>query len=205
MSCVPHPARFCNSTYTNLAGLALNMSEIGVSNFGFSVWCALHAHRVSPDPTGVSRLQETASPLGPPQAPRHCPTVGSQGGAFSYERGTPVPFQASVYLDLPARITHRPLSTLDRTGLISMYRCLSIHPLATHDLSTVSGFRHLIRIRTRPFIRVPFAHTYPSQLSTTQYTPTVPGFRVQGYLDNKKTPSPVWTPYDPRHRPTVGS
>ena len=28
--------------------------------------------------------------LGPPLDPRHRSTVGSQGGAFSYERGTPV-------------------------------------------------------------------------------------------------------------------
>ena len=38
-------------------------------------------------------LPEAASFLGayePPQGPRHSPTVGSQGGAVSYERGTPV-------------------------------------------------------------------------------------------------------------------
>ena len=29
-------------------------------------------------------------PLGPPQGPRHSPTVGSWGGAVSYERDTPV-------------------------------------------------------------------------------------------------------------------
>jgi len=29
-------------------------------------------------------------PLGPPYVPRHSPSVGSQGGAVSYERGTPV-------------------------------------------------------------------------------------------------------------------
>ena len=29
-------------------------------------------------------------PLGPPYGPRHRPTVGSRGGAVSYERGTPV-------------------------------------------------------------------------------------------------------------------
>jgi len=30
------------------------------------------------------------SPLGPPQGPRHTPTVGFYGGLVSYERGTPV-------------------------------------------------------------------------------------------------------------------
>ena len=29
------------------------------------------------------------TPLGPPQGPRLCPSVGSQGGPLSYERGTP--------------------------------------------------------------------------------------------------------------------
>jgi len=29
-------------------------------------------------------------PLGPPEGPRHRPTVGSYGGGGSYERGTPV-------------------------------------------------------------------------------------------------------------------
>ena len=28
---------------------------------------------------------------------------------------------------------------------------------------------------------------------------------VQGYLVHKKTPAPLGPPYDPRHRPTVGS
>ena len=28
---------------------------------------------------------------------------------------------------------------------------------------------------------------------------------VQGYLAQKKTPTPLSSPYDPRHRPTVGS
>ena len=32
-------------------------------------------------------------PLGLPQGPRHSPTVGSYGGAISYERSTPVPPQ----------------------------------------------------------------------------------------------------------------
>ena len=30
-------------------------------------------------------------------------------------------------------------------------------------------------------------------------------FRLQGYLAHKKTPTPLEPPYDPRHKPTVGS
>jgi len=33
-----------------------------------------------------------APPLGAPYGPRRSPTVGFYGGAFSYERGTPVPY-----------------------------------------------------------------------------------------------------------------
>ena len=34
--------------------------------------------------------KKTHPPLGLPQGPRHRPTVGSLGGAVSYERGNPV-------------------------------------------------------------------------------------------------------------------
>ena len=34
--------------------------------------------------------KKTPTPLGPPQDPAHGPTGGSQEGAFSYDRGTPV-------------------------------------------------------------------------------------------------------------------
>ena len=37
-------------------------------------------------------------PLGPPQEPRHGPTVGSYGGAGSYERGAPVPYGPTTCL-----------------------------------------------------------------------------------------------------------
>ena len=40
--------------------------------------------------TGVSRSYENAHPLAPPKGPRHGAAAGSCGGAFSYERGTPV-------------------------------------------------------------------------------------------------------------------
>jgi len=36
---------------------------------------------------GYLAHKKTPTPLGPPQDPRHRPTVGSQGGALSYERG----------------------------------------------------------------------------------------------------------------------
>ena len=35
--------------------------------------------------------KQTPIPLGPPYTPRHRPTVGSWEGAFSHERGNPVP------------------------------------------------------------------------------------------------------------------
>ena len=38
---------------------------------------------------GYLAHKKTPSPLGPPQGPRHSPTVGSQGGAVSCERSTP--------------------------------------------------------------------------------------------------------------------
>ena len=53
----------------------------------------------SPNPwmcaTAIPQLQgylahkKTPTPLGHPYGPRHSPTVGSKGGAVSYERGTP--------------------------------------------------------------------------------------------------------------------
>ena len=39
---------------------------------------------------GASLIRNSTPPPGPPQDPRHSPDVGSQGGAISYERGTPV-------------------------------------------------------------------------------------------------------------------
>jgi len=39
---------------------------------------------------GYLAHKKTPPPLGPPKGPRHSPTVGSYGEAFSYERGTPV-------------------------------------------------------------------------------------------------------------------
>ena len=41
------------------------------------------------------------TPLGPPQGPRHSPTVGSYGGDVSYERGSPVPrlLPNAIYVD----------------------------------------------------------------------------------------------------------
>ena len=38
---------------------------------------------------GYFAYKKTPTPLGPPQDPRHTPSVGSSAGAFSYERGTP--------------------------------------------------------------------------------------------------------------------
>ena len=38
--------------------------------------------------TGVPLSEETPTPIRPPQVPRHRATVGSYGGAISYEPGT---------------------------------------------------------------------------------------------------------------------
>ena len=52
--------------------------------------------RVQGSGFGVQGLQgyladkKPPPPLGPPQEPRHGPTVGSYGVAVSYKRGTPV-------------------------------------------------------------------------------------------------------------------
>ena len=47
------------------------------------------------DYRGTSLIRTRPPPLGPPWVPRHSPTVGFQGGAFSYERGTTVSETAS--------------------------------------------------------------------------------------------------------------
>ena len=39
---------------------------------------------------GTSLIRYRPHPLGPPEDPRHSPTIGSYEGAVSYERGTPV-------------------------------------------------------------------------------------------------------------------
>ena len=48
-------------------------------------------HEKNPKTLHVQGYLTYAHPLGPPQGPRHRPTVGSRGGAVSYERGTPAP------------------------------------------------------------------------------------------------------------------
>ena len=51
--------------------------------------------RSTADPETLKEVQgylahvKTLTPLGPPSDPRHRPTVGSKGDAFSHERGTP--------------------------------------------------------------------------------------------------------------------
>ena len=46
---------------------------------------------------GYLAHKKTPTPPGPPKDPRHRPTVGSEGGAFPYERGTPVNPQPSPH------------------------------------------------------------------------------------------------------------
>ena len=61
---------------------------------------SLPTHHTDADPLSVPRRASRGTsltrnrppPLGPPQGPRHSPTVGSYGVAGSYKRGTPVPF-----------------------------------------------------------------------------------------------------------------
>jgi hypothetical protein len=45
---------------------------------------------------GTSLIRSNPPPLGSLEGPRQRTTVGSQGGAVSYERGTPVPTISSL-------------------------------------------------------------------------------------------------------------
>ena len=67
--------------------------------------------------------KKTPTPLGTPYDPRHRPTVGSQGDAFSYERGTPAKgfnkFSTQVQiLDLEL---YRGTSLIRNTPLLGPY------------------------------------------------------------------------------------
>ena len=61
---------------------------------------------------GYLAHKKTPTPLGPPYDPRQRSTVGSLGGAFSYERGTPAghpephPFLISHQMNSHARMRH---------------------------------------------------------------------------------------------------
>ena len=50
--------------------------------------------------TGVPRSQETPTPPGLPQVPKHRATEGSNGGGVSYERCTPVPYEQLLRRDV---------------------------------------------------------------------------------------------------------
>ena len=52
---------------------------------------ARRAKTVQPPYRGTSPMINRPPPPGPPQGPGHMPTVGSEGEAVSYERGTPYP------------------------------------------------------------------------------------------------------------------
>ena len=45
---------------------------------------------------GASLIRNRPPPQGPPEEPRHGPTVGSYGAAVSYKQGTPVGIGAYV-------------------------------------------------------------------------------------------------------------
>jgi len=42
-------------------------------------------------------------------------------------------------------------------------------------------------------------------ITPSEHTTPITGRPLQGYLAHKKTPTPQGPPYDPKHRPTVGS
>ena len=74
---------------------------------------------------GTSLIRNSPPPLGPPQGPRHSPTVDLGGGAVSYERGTPVPIaQTSM-----RRQSCAPSTCTQHTV------CLSLSNTHTHALS----------------------------------------------------------------------
>ena len=76
------------------------------------------------DVQGYLAHKKTPPSLGPPQDPRHRPTVGSYGGAFSYERGTPVaptePFDKWSTCPTAACVGGRPFHTVDHAGLVPL-------------------------------------------------------------------------------------
>ena len=86
---------FCIHPVTCHSSIAVTLSNIGVLRYIDFPSGALRAHT----PThasccmGTSLTRNRRPPPGPSQGPMHRPacTVGSQGGAVSYERGTPVP------------------------------------------------------------------------------------------------------------------
>jgi len=76
---------------------AFYRSCVGKLALSLSIWAhqigepgLFSAPRLADSLQGYLAHKKTPTPLGPPYDPRHRPTVGSSGGAFSYERGTPV-------------------------------------------------------------------------------------------------------------------
>ena len=74
---------------------------------------------------GVPRSQETPTPLGSPQVPRHRASVGSYGGSVSYERGTPVD-EESLRNHARTAKSGRLLDGQARSGLSHLYRGTSL-------------------------------------------------------------------------------
>ena len=84
------PIRFYLGLYVEAYGLlGVECNSLEIENAGLTGGGG--------DLFGTSGLQgylarkKMPIPLGRPWEPRHRPTVGFQGGAFSYERGTPSP------------------------------------------------------------------------------------------------------------------
>ena len=78
--CAGEPLSLCFSLSLSLCvSLAMLLSHLRVPI------CSLSVHL-----QGYLAHKKTPTPLRTPWDTRHRPTVGSSGGAFSYERGTPV-------------------------------------------------------------------------------------------------------------------
>ena len=93
-------------------------------------------------------------PLGPPQGPRHSPTVGSEGDAVAYERGTPV--QAS-YPD--RNLGRRRMQSYDHSfhsgalAAMNMVRHDSLFSNPAGDISNIEHLRFSNGVQTPPFKR----------------------------------------------------
>ena len=80
----------------HVAGVRVGLGEQGVETPVTGFLQGYLAHKKPPPP------------LGPPQGPRHSPTVGSYGEAVSYGRGTPVALPHSECSTILALAKLRP-------------------------------------------------------------------------------------------------
>ena len=176
----------------------------------------MHLH-----PTLGTLLQETPTPLGSPWFPRRRATVGSYWGGGSYDRGNPV-----------ASVGHRFRHARDKTtaplehvalcrdagsltkprGRCALCSTTSARtPTKTRAPSTYVNFSCVKPPRTSRSsirglgMRSSSSRWQPHLLTLVRWPERPSCNSVQGYLAHKKTPTPLRPPWDPRHRPTVGS